>query len=120
MTIFDQILEICSISSHHLHNVNAGKQTDRGTIIQKLARQLVLEHVHLRFYNLKLPRKVRINLARVLVSNRPETSDDEAEKAKTQKTYLSCQTKRKSTYRCYSCENHICLQCTKQACPNCA
>lgn len=75
-----------------------------------------------RFCNLRLPRELRMSLARVLGSDKPEASEDQAEEVKTRKTCFSCQPKlkRKSPYRCYSCKKHICLQCAKQVCPDCA
>lgn len=122
MTIFYRILDISSVNSHLLHDIHVGKQTDRGDFIKKLARQLVLEHIKRRFSNLRLPRELRMSLARVLGSDKPETCEDGAEEVKTRKTCLSCQPKlkRKSTYKCYSCKKHVCLQCAKQVCPDCA
>ncbi|KAF9419998.1 hypothetical protein HW555_003592, partial [Spodoptera exigua] len=83
---------------------------------------LVLEHIKRRFCNLRLPRELRISLAKVLGSDKPETCEDGAEEVKTRKTCLSCppKLKRKSTYKCYSCKKHVCLQCAKQVCPDCA
>ncbi|XP_025835824.1 piggyBac transposable element-derived protein 4 isoform X1 [Agrilus planipennis] len=121
-TIFYLVLDISSVNSHLLHDIHVGKQTDRGDFIKKLARQLVLEHIKRRFSNLRLPRELRMSLARVLGSDKPETCEDGAEEVKTRKTCLSCQPKlkRKSTYKCYSCKKHVCLQCAKQVCPDCA
>lgn len=121
MTLFYRIVDISSVNAHILHDVHVKQTTDRGVFIKQLARHLVLEHMKRRVVNLRLPRELRMSLARILGSDMPNLVQGEANEEKTRKICASCPPKlnRKSTYQCYSCKKHVCLQCAKQVCPDC-
>lgn len=121
MALFYRIVDISMVNSYIIHQVHQTTKTERGIILKDLARFLVMKHLQRRVYNMRMPREIRMSITRILGPDLPDAPNPESSNSKTRKTCVFCppKLKRKSSYQCFSCQKHICLQCAKQTCPNC-
>ncbi|CAH1994995.1 unnamed protein product [Acanthoscelides obtectus] len=89
----------------------------------KLAMQLVKPHMAKRLENPKLYKELQALIKGALevddLRNEPSTSRDERLEVK--KTCFLCpyQKKRKTFYKCYCCQQSICLEHARKMCKNC-
>lgn len=121
LTIFYRVLDLSSVNAYILYKMHHKKDMDRGDFMKQLARELVVTHMQRRVLNSKLPRDLRLTMARILGPDNPrELPAAESEPKKRRRCY-TCDPKknRKSNYSCISCKKTICLQCAAQICQHC-
>lgn len=125
LAIFFRVLDLSGVNAYALYKTcTAVRDIPRAQFLQNLAYSLVLPHLKRRVYNDRLPRELRLTIARVLGPNKPpepETIPPESTEA-ARKTCKICPSrlKRRTKYSCIECRKPICLGCSKTICVDCA
>lgn len=124
LAIFFRILDLSGVNAYALYKTcTAVRDIPRAQFLQNLAYSLVLPHMKRRVYNDRLPRELRLTIARVLGPNKPpepETIPPENTEV-ARKTCKICPSrlKRRTKYNCIECRKPICLGCSKTICVDC-
>ncbi|GBP34214.1 PiggyBac transposable element-derived protein 4 [Eumeta japonica] len=125
LAIPTQVLDLSGVNAYVLYKTcTAVRDIPRVQFLQNLAYSLVLlPLLKRRVYNNRLPRELRLAIARVLGPNKPPepvTEPSESTEAAT-KTCKICPSrlKRRTKYNCIKCRKSICLGCSKTICVDC-
>ncbi|CAG4986127.1 unnamed protein product [Parnassius apollo] len=73
--------------------MHLNKKTERGVFVKHLAHQLILEHIKRRVFNLRLPRELRMSLARILGADMPDKVQGQVSQEKNEKNMCILPTK---------------------------
>ncbi|GBP69465.1 hypothetical protein EVAR_48823_1 [Eumeta japonica] len=115
------VLDLSEVNAYALYKTcTAVRDIPRAQFLQNLAYSLVLPHLKRRVYNYRLPRELRLTIARVLSPNKPPepvTEPSESTEA-ARKTCKICPSrlKRRTKYNCIECRKSIYLGYSKTIC----
>lgn len=122
MAIFYRILDLAGTNAFVLYESCPGAKLRRGDFILSLARELVLPILKERVYNNRLPRELRLTIARVLGKDLPPPQPQFQPPGPAGRKLCSIcpsKLKRQTRYNCFSCKKPICLQCSSPTCKDC-
>lgn len=122
MAIFYRILDLAGTNAFVLYESCPGAKLRRGDFILSLARELVLPILKERVYNNRLPRELRLTIARVLGKDLPPPQLQFQPPGPAGRKLCSIcpsKLKRQTRYNCFSCKKPICLQCSSPTCKDC-
>lgn len=122
MAIFYRILDLAGTNAFVLYESCPGAKLRRGDFILSLARELVLPILKERVYNSRLPRELRLTIARVLGKDLPPPQPQLQPPGPAGRKLCSIcpsKLKRQTRYNCFSCKKPICLQCSSPTCKDC-
>lgn len=122
MAVFLRLLDMSTVNSFVVFNAYKGNvPIERSKFLKDLALSLVKPHMMRRKNNLRIPLKIRLDIAEIfnLRENFPQNDEETLEIRKY--CYL-CPSKshRKTKFLCVCCHKPICLQCASKICKICS
>lgn len=125
MVVFFRLLDMSALNAFVVYqSLQDSKPITRMIFLKTLAKQLTQPALQERLVNTRLPRELRMSVARVLGTDMKQ--DEEAQHEEKlprdqRKTCYLCpaKKKRKTAYLCCNCKSPICLECSKKMCSEC-
>lgn len=120
VAIFFTLLNISLVNSYVIFNSFPGNSVQKRIhYVKCLARQLVEPQLNIRLANSRLPRELRLNIARILnkplTANTPQPLDKQVRCGKCPRGK-----DRKTRFTCVDCNTPICGSCMVGRCVDCA
>lgn len=121
LAIFYAVLNIASVNAFVLYGSYAqSPKTTRTTFIKNLARQLVEPHLNRRLANSKLPRELRMSIARILDKPIPTEENLQQNDGKRRRCQICPRSYDKKTKDiCTTCSKPMCDTCRVHVCKDC-
>lgn len=132
LAIFYRLLNIASVNTFILFmSYKDTTMMKRFDFVQDLGYDLIVPHLQKRLAIPSLQRELRVSIKKILGDNTPEAEEEEevqpaagpsSDRLEKRKTCASCPSykKRKTAYKCITCEKAICLECSRKVCLDCA